>query len=279
MFRPVCSGCSSLLHVHPDFATSPRVRNVTEAGTGQRFGLSLLLLTALCHPWPGHSCFPYPWPPIAFRSLQHLAEATFKSWLPRSVWSYVPWRYSHVSDWWDVSDLPGACGLWTTTWITTLWQPDLDILVCPPRLGCRPGCWGDARVQASQRAFACLTAPIGAPERCNLGKEPLLWGRRRVETPCAAASLRHWGSFTKTEYFGFDIYFSRENKKSPSVASIAPSVVSAPRRCCCAKCRGFGDSKSSQMERNCTKTELSILLLRFSASQMYLPNTQKMPMT
>lgn len=51
--------------------------------------------------------------------------------------------------------------------------------------------------QASQWAFACLKARTVAPERCNLVKEPLLWGRRRVETPCATASLRHWGSLTK----------------------------------------------------------------------------------
>lgn len=52
--------------------------------------------------------------------------------LPPPVWPYIPWRRSHVSDWWDVSELPGSCVLWTGVCYSgvlcilgsVFWQPD-----------------------------------------------------------------------------------------------------------------------------------------------------------
>lgn len=96
---------------------------------------------------------------------------------------------------------------------------------------------------------------------------------------CATASLRHWDSPTKKGYVGFDVYVSQESKKSPCVASAPPSAVSAPLPRSVVKSALPSGSNFPHVERNCIKTELSILLPGFSASQMYLPNTQEMPMT
>lgn len=181
-FRLVCSGGCSLLRVHPDFDTLPRLRSARQPGPGKRFSLSLLLLAPLC---PDIHVSLTLDPLLHSASSDILQKPLFNAWLPHSVWPYIPWRHSHVSDGWDVSELPGACSLWTTTWITVAY-PGLSVLtsvcccfpwwrLCPPRLGCPRDAGEMHQCRAPPTAFAFLKANIVAhPERCNLGKEPLL---------------------------------------------------------------------------------------------------------
>lgn len=75
--RSVCRGACPLLCLHPDFHTLPTFRSVRQPGQAKDFVCLCSSSLPFAHPWPGHSCFPYPWPHVAFSILWHLAEATF----------------------------------------------------------------------------------------------------------------------------------------------------------------------------------------------------------
>jgi len=109
------------------------------------------------HPWPGHSCFPYPWHPIAFSILWHLAEATFRHLAPSFSLSPMFTGGIHVSDWWGciwahwclwaLDDYVDSSGV---LWIlgSAFWQPDLGMLllslveVVSAQAGLSPGLLG-----------------------------------------------------------------------------------------------------------------------------------------
>lgn len=145
-----------------------------------------------------------------------------------------------------------------------------------PRHLCFPYPWP----VASLRAFVFPKAEIVVHfESWNLRKKPSLEEGRGVGVTCAATYLRPWDSSTEKEYFVFEIFLYlhfQGEKKCPCVASIPPSAVSASLPCSLVKSALPSDSNFTHMKRICIKTELGILLPGFSASQMYLLNTQKM---
>lgn len=122
------------------------------------------------HPWPRHSCFPYPWPLLHSASSDILQKPLFNTWLPHSVWPYIPWRCTHVSAGMYLSSLVPVgfgrlcglqwCGVYPGLSFLTAWPWYAVALpggrCCPPRLGCPLGWWGDAPVLGTSESL-CLS--------------------------------------------------------------------------------------------------------------------------